>query len=410
VSIWGEKTTFGFDEVQDVIAKSGGVFSAAFWVVVEGFSENSFKALGITVELDGTLTTTNGITVGPSATYPVRYEDTAKPNAPQRIRIPYDITFTTAANGAFPPVGSTAENELDLHAELQIGGQKVSASDAVAAFELVAGADPYFTNVDPTQGNVFYLSQDLRVFTVTPALQSTPISGAPAFGAQTSAGAYLYIQNLLNYLNGNASYTSGAQDPFAIFPSQTGAFTGDSSVTPFTLTNPQHANFNFAVARVRLKGTAGQTGEAKNVRVFFRLWATQTADTDFQPTTTYLSNPDPAGNPGSPQVGAGTTTIPFFATGTFATNTDYVTGGINNQTIEINSGDTAWHYFGCFMDVYGSDYPVNGQPIQLPGTHHCLVAQIACDTAPIPTSAAVTPSPENSDKLAQRNLQITPGS
>jgi hypothetical protein len=47
VSIWTEKSTFGYDEVQDVIKQSGGVFSAAFWVVVEGFSKHSFGALGI---------------------------------------------------------------------------------------------------------------------------------------------------------------------------------------------------------------------------------------------------------------------------------------------------------------------------------------------------------------------------
>ncbi len=44
----------------------------------------------------------------------------------------------------------------------------------------------------------------------------------------------------------------------------------------------------------------------------------------------------------------------------------------------------------------------------LTGTHHCLVAQIAFDDAPIENSNGITKSPENSDKLAQRNLQITP--
>jgi hypothetical protein len=43
----------------------------------------------------------------------------------------------------------------------------------------------------------------------------------------------------------------------------------------------------------------------------------------------------------------------------------------------------------------------------LPGSHHCLVAQIAFDDAPILNSNGTTESPENSDKLAQRNLDIT---
>ena len=411
VSIWEEKSTFGFDEVSDVITQSNGVFSAAFWVVVEGFSKNSFNALGIIVELDGTLMTTMGITVSPSATYAIDFEDIAKPNAPQRIRIPYDIKFTHAADGAFPPMGSTNENELDLHVELQIGGQKVAASDAYAAFELVAGANPYFTNVGPSLANVFYLSQELRVFTVTPQIDPSPVSGAgaPSFSGNDVSGAYQYIKGLLWYLNGNPSFTSGAADPFANFPDQTDAFDGDSSVTPFSVTMPPHANFNFAVARVRLKGTSGPSGEAQDVKVFFRLWVSQSADTDYQPNGTYANDPDMAGLPGTPKVGTGTTTIPFFATGNLTTNTDYVSGGVNNKTIEITTGDIVWVYFGCFLDLYDPNYIVNGQQVQasLAGTHHCLVAQIACDSAPIPTSAQVTPSPENSDKLAQRNLQVT---
>ena len=39
----------------------------------------------------------------------------------------------------------------------------------------------------------------------------------------------------------------------------------------------------------------------------------------------------------------------------------------------------------------------------LPGTHHCVVAQIAYDDAPIPTGV----SPLSWDQLAQRNLQFT---
>lgn len=40
-------------------------------------------------------------------------------------------------------------------------------------------------------------------------------------------------------------------------------------------------------------------------------------------------------------------------------------------------------------------------------SHHCIVAEIAFDDAPTVNSNGVTESPENSDKLAQRNLQIT---
>jgi hypothetical protein len=54
---------------------------------------------------------------------------------------------------------------------------------------------------------------------------------------------------------------------------------------------------------------------------------------------------------------------------------------------------------------------VNGTAVTnlLPGTHHCLVAQIAYDDAPIVAPPGQTISPfGGTDKLAQRNLQITP--
>lgn len=409
-SIWVEKSTFGLNEVQDVLSQNHGTFSAAFWVVIEGFSMNSFKALGITVETNGTLTTKMGITVAPSVTAAVDFENTMLPNAPQRIRVPYDITFAASTTGAgntvFPAAGGLPL-ELDLHVWLQASGQKVPGSDSYAAFEFVAGADPYFTNVDPTQGNVFYLSQDLRVFSSTAGATTVPVVGGPTFGTDSVQGAYDYIKALLVYLNGSAQYTSGSADPFStVLPAQVNAFQADSSVIP---TVSGKNNYNFAVARVRLKGTSGMTTVPQKVNVFFRLFVSQSPDTDYQPSTTYLSAPDTSNLPGSPQVGAGDTTIPFFATGNLTTNTDYSTGGANTQNVEITSGDTAWYFFGCFIDVYDPNYTIGGQQVQhyLAGTHHCLVAQIACDSAPIPTTFAVTPSPANSDKLAQRNLQIT---
>jgi hypothetical protein len=77
--------------------------------------------------------------------------------------------------------------------------------------------------------------------------------------------------------------------------------------------------------------------------------------------------------------------------------------------VQISSGDGVWAYFGCFLNVYDPANMVNGSPVQalLAGTHHCIVAQIAYDDAPIVNAGGVTMSPENSDKLAQRNLQIT---
>ena len=64
-----------------------------------------------------------------------------------------------------------------------------------------------------------------------------------------------------------------------------------------------------------------------------------------------------------------------------------------------------WWYFGCFLNFYDPLNQIAGQQVQayLPGTHHCLVAQIAYDSAPIPNGV----SPMSWDQLAQRNLQFT---
>jgi hypothetical protein len=140
--------------------------------------------------------------------------------------------------------------------------------------------------------------------------------------------------------------------------------------------------------------------------VFFRLWATQTIDTDYQTGSTYPSTPDSKGEPGFPLVGTGHGTIPFFASGNQAAMADYGPGGPNIATIAIPAGrDSMWAYYGCFLNVYDSANVIDGKPAQayLTGTHHCLVAQIAYDDAPVIAGV----SPESSDKLAQRNLQVT---
>jgi hypothetical protein len=398
VTFWVDKSTFGKDEVQDVINNSGGTFPKA-----------SFSSLHVTVPTPtGPFANLPGVTMTQNPD--IDFENAADPGAQQRIRVGFDITFNNASLASFPASGSQT---YALDGVLQTDGNNVQGSNASSLFELVAGADPYFTNVDPAQNNVFYLSQDLRVFTATPGQNSNPVPGGPAFTNDSPAGAFSYVQDLLAWLNTNFSDPAGT-DPFSsLLPGQGGALQGDSSVTPITVQITGFPpgirifnNYNFGIARVRLRGSAGPAGEAQSVRVFFRLWATQTADTDYQTSSTYPSNLDAANLPGSPQVGANHTTLPFFATGNFSGNTDYTTGGVNIRDIEIASGkDSTWAYFGCFLNLYDASNVIDGQQVQgwLAGNQHCLVAQIAFDGAPVVNGV----SPEASDKLAQRNLQVT---
>lgn len=184
---------------------------------------------------------------------------------------------------------------------------------ATPEFFFLAGADPYFTNVQrnpslgPGNQEAPWLSQDLRVFTATPGQPGNQIPvpspqyiappqsplppGAPSFvennayGDYDIQGAYNYITSLIGHLNKYYGDPSKV-DPFdvsnSILPGQLTAYTGDSSVAPGTNANmTTYNNYNFAVARVRLQGTAGSAGAASGVKVFFRLWQTQTADTDW---------------------------------------------------------------------------------------------------------------------------------
>jgi hypothetical protein len=409
VSFWVDKDTFGKDEVQDLINTNGGRIENAFWLVVEGFSKTTFSTLHVTTPTpSGPFASIPGVTVAPNGA--IDYENAAQPDEQQRIRVAFDITFTAASLPHFPPTGSQT---YALDAYLATDGNRVPSTDTATLFELVAGADPYFTNINPSEGNVFYLSQDLRVFTATPASDATPVPGGPAFMSDNPAGAYDYVKRLLLWLNSTYSNPAGT-DPFAsVLPGQADALTADSSVTPFSVDFSHFPprvqnNYQFAIARVRLRGSSGAVGAANGVRVFFRLWSTETADTDYQTGSTYLSTLDASGLPETPEVGAGHTTLPFFASGNLGANTDYGTGTghANSRDLVIAAGsDAVWAYFGCFLNIYDGSYVIDGRTVQgwLNGTHHCLVAQIAFDGAPIFGGA----TPEASDKLAQRNLQVT---
>ena len=446
MQFWMEDSTFGADQVQDSPS-----YGNAFWLVLEGFTPN---VLGISAgNANGTVSPTlsgaflallgasNIVQAGPPVLEsPGNYFNV------QRIRYPYNITFP--ASVPFPAMGNPpAFYQLD--ASITVPGNPTSFT-AATEFELVAGANPYFANIDPNQNNVFWLSQDLRVFAITPTADNqTPIGNIPfkfTSGSPTqldTTAAYNYIQDLIGYFNNN--FSDGSTDPFSttstVLRNESGVYSGDSTVTPAT-PNPGHPtepfmNYNFALARVRLRGSSGMSGEAQNVKVFFRVFVTQTNDTDYVNTAAAVSLNDPfitypsspAGDPNDPTLplpgtdAAGNingSTLPFFADpnqmdlqpATMANpNPPY---GINNRDIIIPMGsETVWTYYGCFLNVYDDAVTYGGQTAQqwlAGGTHHCIVAQIAYDDAPIENEDGVIESPENSDKLAQRNLQITPSS
>jgi hypothetical protein len=371
---WVLKSTYGAHE--SLVATQG--FPDAFYLVVEGYSPNKVGA-NPQISLSGPLAA-DGVSFTQGTPQP---DDPGSPNTAQRILIPFSAN--PIPSGAFPAPGG-APKVLALEARLTIGSDILSAE---ALFELTASADPFFANVGATHPpNPGYLSQDLRVFQFAPKVQSAPI-----ISFHSGWTGHDYMTHLLSFLNDPSNhYTNGANDPFGQL--QLGNdLTEFSSVTPTTNGSP---NLPFALARVRLKNTVAAT--APNVRVFFRLFTTASNDTDFDPVVTYPSNLDAANLPGAPVPGLFGTTFPMTASP--AVSSDYP--GPNQINVSVAANAETYAYFGCFLDVYGPSSPIPA------GGHHCLVAQIAYDEAPIVNSNGLTLNPENSDKLAQRNIAVIP--
>jgi hypothetical protein len=443
------KNNFGRDEVTD-----NPDYPDAFYLFLEGFTPNvvgttkpTFPTTGIPATSIFNSMNIPGLSISttPTVTYDLGGQGTAYANVEQRIRFAYEVDFSSASLAsptAFPPAGSTTPNAYTLGAAISIAGQPVLTSPN-AEFYLLSGDDPYFTNINGATGvdPEPYLSQDLRVFTITPTGNNQTFLGEPFIfqgGSPTTldpAAAYTYIQKLIQSLNQkygylNTSYPppdTNMSDPLDSFlPQQNGALEGDSSVTPKTGSN---FNYSFAIARVRMKGASGSMNAASNVKVFFRVFTTQTFDTDFINSTTAITTADPQVtypstgtliNPQSPEPGTNGggvingCSLPFFATANYVDGpSDYNAGGVNNQNIEIpDHHDYAWAFYGCFLNVNDATnvYGTPAVPVQqwLAGSaHNCLVAQIAYQDAPIENEGGVIESPENSDKLAQRNLQVS---
>ena len=426
LSFVGAKNTWGKDEIGNIIGtNTKGTYTDGFYLALDGFSLNIVGATQPTIPIIAF----GGVTSALSATLPNILPQSNNSKIPQQIVFAYDVEFAKPL-GSFPVSGETP---VPVNSSVTVLGTVFTAP---TEFFFLAGADPYFTNVISANTSVPWLSEDLRVFTATPGASPAsqyqyPVPGGPQFVEHSSGvgvfdfnSAYTYIKNLLVYLNTTYGNPNG-KDPFDptnnIIPQQQTEFTADSSVTPFsTIGGNNYNNYSFAIARVRLTGTQGSSGAATGVKVFFRLWGTQTADTAWDPSYTYLSD-DPTGlNPNYPLAPSDDHTIPFFATSpqpnfTNSNDPEFKTGGFtgtgaNNLTVTIQQGDSQWSYFGCFLNVNDASVLVNSVaiPNAFPGgNHHCLVAQIAYAGAPIQTVGTSVPTPEGGDQLAQRNLQVT---
>nr|BBD50175.1 hypothetical protein [Haliea sp. ETY-M] len=401
-----ERSTFSQDE-----ATADGTFSGALLVTVDGLKPGHFPGGGVTTlspsqaQLDAwapeiTLEDDSGITIQPSA---VDSDDPTLLERVQRFTFTYDVTIDPATAFAF-----AGENRALFVDALLTPGGGLDPLDDRAWIVLVKAANPFM--LDLANGNdAHWLSSDVRVFKVVAGsayLGHTLVEGASPAQART------WLQNVLGTL------TVGGFEGIPMSQAESVL-----SSLP-TTTESGKPVYNFAVARVRLNG---QAVAANNVRVFFRIFTTQTTAAltfrrtggatpiDGEPTAGYLqtSSANPIALPGQTSGGDEWLSYPMFAAARAASPGAQSDPNNVVATITPVPGDEVTNFFGALIDTNlntpylpptpGSDAPERGLASLLMGVHQCIVAQIEHSGTPIPNWA----KPSTSDKLAQRNIAMS---
>ncbi len=420
-----DKSTYGKDETQ---AHPMGQFDSALFVIVDGLTSADFPGGPINETVDPMSPTPaqlaklamwapqipsppgTGITFTPIG---LTSDDPALLARVQRFTFIYRVTIGDINVFNFPG----AFKLVDITATL---GVVPAPPAAHAQIELIKLADPYFSNY--ANGNtVGWLSSDLRVFHV---IEGEAPFGMALGGTPTAARSFLSnaVTNMTKAVFDGLK-TDETQSALSIFP---------------TTSDPSHKKvFNFALARVRLKGV---TLPADPTRVFFRIFqspttASLTYQTDMGGHPTLGYRQAESGGMGGHKIsllgisgdGMEYTSMPCFAVkrvdNTMLTNNMTTQDDGPNAPPLTPDGSDQQFFFGAFLDTNQTtpnlfpatpvgqanpDGPFSGplQPFSasvMAGVHQCLGAEIVFDGAPIPNGS----TPGNSDKLAQRNIAYT---
>jgi len=410
-----ERSTYSEDEVN-----SNSTFENAILVTVDGLPPSAF--------IDGPIDTANpsqtllekwaptitvgggaNITITPKA--PIFSDDPSFYNRLQRFTFRYDVTFTDPAS-TFD--FDDSPQVVPILASLQ-STTGVDVQQA-ALLQLTRSSNPFM--LDSVAGETpHWLSTDLRCFQVTAnrTFLGHELTGtADPEGQANQDDAITYLQNVLSTL------TPGQ------FESELSVDQQGSALYEFPKNDDGENVFNFAIARVRLHPDAAN---ASNVRVFFRIFTSQSTALTFRrvddgdgnpmtgaPTRGYLEATNAGGPiavPGISANGQSWLSFPFFG------EKKQLAGEPEDQTDANNvknvSASQGYAFFGVLLDNNRNQPYLRAKPTDLlsaakqslmdhlMGAHQCLVAQIRYDGTPIPNNSL----PSNSDKLAQRNLAFS---
>jgi hypothetical protein len=388
--------------------KDGGVatFPDAVWLFLENFRphEMNFPTMpAVTLSWDSP----SGASVDPAlfdlhAQNAWSENDSLPPDSAQRFALRYDVR-----------VHEQAYDQVNVQRDLFVRwdfGHFVCGT----MLQLTTKPNPFM--VDVAGGNVHWLSTDLRVFTVRAG--ANPPNGAPAFGTGTAPLDYLKTV-LVQY----DAADNDANHPFLKLQADQ-----DASALELRHEVGGRAAFNFAIAKVRY---VAQGLDAKDVRVFFRMFNTVGTALEFDSKTTYRRHGDGAN--AVPLLGHADNmlvSIPFFENAR-------VTPGSNMReqppdtprTIKARGATESTRYFGAWLDInqpdvahipssWVNDGPFTGSPAPqsilevVRNYHQCLVAEVHFEDDLIPDLAnpatQLAGTPANNDNLSQRNLAWVP--
>lgn len=387
-----DRSTFSTHEVQALgTPPVTAVFANALYVILDGFLPSEAGEPPVTPSLTFTRPDGSAVPGMSVALNRVLYEDdTVPPDIAQRITFVFNVRFSSLQAFNEIPAADSAQNVL---VTARHGGNTEQS-----VMTLSKNPNPYMRD-----GQVHWLSTDLRVFTMRPGLTRAGITHGS--GASASVD---FIQQLLAQFN--ATPTDEDHPFFDI--------SDDPQESRLELSSHVAGQpiFNFAVAKVRYR--APEDVDAGDVRVFFRLFNVAVTGLEFNGTL-YPRQGD--GAPAVPllgMAGAEIASIPFFAE---ARQVDMRTqvDATNRRTIEGAGAPEVTAYFGCWLDFnqttarFPLTPPHNGSGGAFGGSlvsiqdlvrndHCCLVAEI--HYPPDPINAGATPG--SHDNLSQRNLVV----